>query len=148
MKKRLISFLLILVAVCASVSLSSCNKEDEVLNGTGNYYVQLWNLETNLCDAEGNSLKLALKEEWIKTVKADKQGRVAIGKMNKENAKKFFNDFVEETIRSGNETYAGKNILPEGGWILYSFVLDSDASYGGAQENVIIEISNSGAKKH
>lgn len=140
--------MLTLIAVCASVSLSSCNKEDEVLNGTGNYYVQLCDLETNLCDAKGNSLKLALTEEWIKATKADKQGKLAIGKMNSEKAVIFFNDFIDAFIRSGNETYAGKNILPEGGWILYSFVLDSDASYGGAQKNVIIEISNSGAKKH
>ena len=148
MKKYFKFLMLALVAVLACVSFSSCSNNDDVdpNKGIGNYYLQLYAVETNCVDKNGNSIAGNLKEEWIKANNADAQGKKAIGKADNETARNWFNQFISALVDGYNEAYAGKNLLPENGWILYSFSLGSDASYGGASENAIIEITNSGAK--
>lgn len=147
MKTTIKYLMLALVAVFACVSISSCSKDDDDPNkGIGNYYFQLSDVETNCIDANGNNLADAFKSEWISANQADAQGKKAIGKTDNESARAWFNQNINALVQAYDEAYRGKNLLPENGWILYSFTLGSDASYGGATANAIIEITNAGAR--
>ena len=110
-------------------------------------YVQLVGVETNCIDATGNNLADTFKSGWISENKADAQGKKTIGKTDNETARTWFNQFINSLVQSFDEELRGKNLLPENGYIRYYFSLGSDASYGGANENAIIEVSNSGAIK-
>ena len=149
MKKTIKYLMLTLVAVFACVAISSCSKDDDDLNkGIGNYYVQLVGIETNCIDATtGNNLADNLMSEWISANKADAQGKKTIGKADNESARTWFNQNINALVQEYDEMYRGKNLLPENGYIRYYFSLGSDASYGGATENAIIEVTNSGAIK-
>ena len=66
MKTKIKYLMLTLVAVFACVSISSCSKDDDDPNqGIGNYYFQLYTVESNCIDANGNNIADALKSEWI-----------------------------------------------------------------------------------
>ena len=150
MKKTIKYLMLTLVAVFACVAISSCSKDDDDPDkGIGNYYVQLVGVETNCIDATtGNNMADNFKSGWISANKADAQGRKTIGKTDNETARTWFNQNINALVQAFDEMYRGKNLLPENGYIrYYYFSLGSDASYGGANENAIIEVSNSGAIK-
>jgi len=149
MKTKTKYLMLALVAVFTCVSFSSCRDDGEDPNkGIGNYYLQLYAVETNCVDANtGNSLADAFMAEWISANQADSEGIKKIGKIDNETARAWFNQYISSFVEANNEAFAGKNLLPENGWILYSFYLDSDASYSGATEKVVIEVDNSGARE-
>lgn len=147
MKTTIKYLMLTLVAVFACVSISSCSKDDDDPNkGIGNYYFQLYTVESNCIDANGNNIADALKSEWISANQADAQGKKTIGKTDNESARAWFNQNINALVQAYDDAYRGKNLLPENGWILYSFTLGSDASYGGATANAIIKITNAGAR--
>lgn len=137
--------MLTLVTVFACVSISSCSKDEDPNKGIGNYYFQLSNVETNCIDANGNNLADTFKSEWISANQADAQGKKTIGKTDNESARAWFNQNINVLAQLYDKAYRGKNILPENGYIRYSFYLGSDASYGGANEYATIEVTNSGA---
>lgn len=149
MKKTIKYLMLTLVAVFACVSISSCSKDDDddPNKGIGNYYVQLVGVETNCIDATGNNLADTFKSGWISENKADAQGKKTIGKTDNETARTWFNQYINALVQNADEEFRGKNLLPENGYVRYYFSLGSDASYGGANENAIIEVTNSGAIK-
>lgn len=149
MKKTIKYLMLTLVAVFACVAISSCSKDDDddPDKGIGNYYVQLGGVETNCIDATGNNLADTFKSGWISENKADAQGKKTIGKTDNETARTWFNQFINSLVQGFDEELRGNNLLPENGYIRYYFSLGSDASYGGANENAIIEVTNSGAIK-
>ena len=148
MKKTIKCLMLTLVAVFACVAISSCSKDDDDPNkGIGNYYVQLTGVETNCVDATGNNLADIFKSGWITENKADSQGKKTIGKTDNETARTWLNQYINALVQNADEEFRGKNLLPENGYVRYYFSLGSDASYGGANENAIIEVSNSGAIK-
>ena len=149
MKKTIKYLMLTLVAVFACVSISSCSKDDDddPNKGIGNYYVQLTGVETNCIDATGNNLADTFKSGWITENKADSQGKKTIGKTDNETARTWFNQYINALVQNADEEFRGINLLPENGYVRYYFSLGSDASYGGANENAIIEVSNSGAIK-
>lgn len=149
MKKTIKYLMLTLVAVLACVAISSCSKDDDddPNKGIGNYYVQLTGVETNCIDATGNNLADTFKSGWITENKADSQGKKTIGKTDNETARTWFNQYINALVQNADEEFRGKNLLPENGYVRYYFSLGSDASYGGANENAIIEVSNSGAIK-
>lgn len=149
MKKTIKYLMLTLVAVFACVAISSCSKDDDddPNKGIGNYYVQLTGVETNCIDAAGNNLADIFKSGWISENKADAQGKKTIGKTDNETARTWFNLYINALVQNADEEFRGKNLLPENGYVRYYFSLGSDASYGGANENAIIEVSNSGAIK-
>lgn len=150
MKKTIKYLMLTLVAVFACVAISSCSKEDDddPNKGIGNYYVQLVGVETNCVDATtGNNMADNFRSGWISENKADSQGKKTIGKTDNETARTWFNQYINALVQNADEEFRSKNLLPENGFIRYYFSLGSDASYGGANENAIIEVSNSGAIK-
>jgi hypothetical protein len=152
MKTKLMCLVRILLVVFACVGFSACSSKDDddmgtTSTGVGNYYFQLYTVETNLIDANsGISLKTSLMEEWKNANNADSQYRISLGKMDKEKARTTFSTLVNSLLQQYNNAYAGKNLLPESGYILYSFVVCSDDAYAGANENKIIQITNSGAE--
>lgn len=149
MKKTIKYLMLTLVAVFACVAISSCSKDDDddPNKGIGNYYVQLAGVETNCIDAAGNNLADIFKSGWITENKADSQGKKTIGKTDNETARTWFNQYINALVQNADEEFRGKNLLPENGYVRYYFSLGSDASYGGANENAIIEVTNFGAIK-
>ena len=148
MKKTIKYLMLTLVAVFACVAISSCSKDDDDPNkGLGNYYVHSTGVETNCVDATGHNLADIFKSGWITENKADSQGKKTIGKTDNETARTWFNQYINALVQNADEEFRGKNLLPENGYVRYYFSLGSDASYGGANENAIIEVSNSGAIK-
>ena len=148
MKTTIKYLMLTLIAVFACVSISSCSKDDDDPNmGIGNYYFQLYAVESNCVDANGNNIADALMSEWISATQADAQGNVTIGKTDNESARAWFNQNINALVQAYDEAYRGKNFLPENGYINYYFRLGSDASYGGANEYATIEVTNSGANK-
>lgn len=148
MKTTIKYLMLTLIAVFSCVSISSCSKDDDddPNKGIGNYYFQLYRVETNCIDANGNNIAEALKSVWISANQADAQGKKTIGKTDNESARAWFNQYINALVQAYDDAYRGNNLLPENGWILYSFTLGSDASYGGATANAIIEITNAGAR--
>lgn len=146
MKTTIKYLMLTLAAVFACVSISSCsNDEDDPNKGIGNYYFQLTRVETNCIDANGKNLSETFLSEWISANKADSKGKIEIGKCDNETAFDWFIQNINAMLQAYNEAYQGKNLLPENGYILYTFYLGSDAQYGGASEYATIEVSNAGA---
>lgn len=149
MKAKIKYLMLALVAVFACACLSSCSKDDDDPNkGIGNYYFQLSSVDTNCVGTDGKSVANALKEEWISSNNADTQGKISIGKCDNETAKNWFDQEITTLVDAYNTAYAGKGLLPDNGYIRYTFYLGSDASYGGATSYATIEVTNSGAKKN
>ena len=147
MKTKIKNLMLTFVVLLACVSISSCSKEEDPNKGIGDYYFQLYGVETNCLDANGNNVADAFKSEWITANKADAQGKIAIGKTDNESARAWFNQNINALVQAYDELYCGKNLLPENGYVRYTFRLGSDASYGGANESATIDVSNSGARK-
>lgn len=146
MKTKIKYLMLTLVAVFACVSISSCSKdEDDPNKGIGNYYFQLYAVETNCIDANGKGLADFFMSQWIEANNADDQGKISIGKTDNETARAWFRKMVNAQVQVYDEAYREKKLLPENGIIRFIFRLGSDASYGGANEEATIEITNSGA---
>ena len=119
MKTTIKYLMLALVAVFACVSISSCSKDDDDPNmGIGNYYFQLYTVESNCIDANGNNIADALKSEWISANQADAQGKKTIGKTDNESARAWFNQNINALVQAYDDAYRGINLLPENGWIL------------------------------
>lgn len=134
--------MLALVAVFACVSFSSCDAIEEDL-GIAEYYCK-YSVETNLVDANGNSMTPALMDA-LKAQAGNDECVVKVGKTNKDKALEWFNATIDNELRTADAMYGGKNLLPEGGWIVYSYSLYSDSSEG-ARKSASIEITNSGAR--
>lgn len=147
MKTKVKNLMLALVAVLACVSISSCSKEEDPNMGIGNYYFQLTNVESNCLDENGKNIADALKSAWISANNADAQGKMLIGKTDKESACARFTQNVDAQVKAHDDAYRGKNLLPKNGYIRLFFSLGSDASYGGANESSTIEVTNSGARR-
>ncbi len=145
MKTKIKYLVFAFVALLTSVSFSSCSIDDDEdpNKGIGNYYFQLYSVDTNCIDANGNSIANAFKADWIKANNADSNGKKFIGKTDNETARKFFKDNINALVNAYDNLYRGN--LPEGGWITCTFSLDSDAAYGGARESAVIKITNFGA---
>ena len=143
MKKKLSFLMLTLVALVASISFTSCDKDDEPTT-TENYYLQLTTVETNLVNANtGESLASTLKEAFLSDPQFDASGKFSIGKTTKEKAIKAFNQSLENFRKSFNDVYAGKDFLPENGYIVYNFVLQNQS--GSRVTSASLRVTNSGA---
>lgn len=141
MKTTIKYLMLTLVAVFACVSFSSCSSDDDpVEKGIGNYYFQLTNIKSNCVDPD------EFFNIWIQANKADSQGKMAIGKTDRESAEKWFDTNISSLVDGYSSMYEGK--IPEGGFIELSFYLGVDVSYGYAGKYAHIEITNSGARKY
>lgn len=145
MKSKIKYLMLALVAVFACVSFSSCDAIEEDLLGVYDYYYQLSGVQSNCFDANGNDISSACKEEWKTIVNADGNYRIKVGKTTNEKAVEWFNMNIDANLKAYDELYAGKNLLPEGGWVVYTFRLFSD-SPKGVTKSASIEVSNSGAR--
>ena len=149
MKTTIKYLMLTLVAVFACVLISSCSEDNVDPNkGIGNYYLQLSKVETNCLDANGKSIADACKADWISANQADAQGKKNIGKIDRESARAWFDQFISALVQAHDELYRGKKLLPEGGYIRYYFSMGSDAPNGGANEYATMEVTNSGAVKN
>ena len=148
MKTTIKYLMLAFVAVLACASITSCgNDDDDDQNkGISNYYLQLSSVETNCIDADGNNLADLFKSGWISANQADAQGKIIIGKTDNQTAIALFDEYINELVQAFNDEFYEKNLLPDDGYILYTFYLGSDASYGGATGYVRIKVTNSGAK--
>lgn len=136
--------MLALVAVFACVSFSSCSLFEDEDNGFGTYYCKCW-VDTNCLGADGQSIGKTLENQWYELNNASPQEGLKVGKVNAETAEKWFNETMNSLLQTYNELYAGKGLLPEGGWIDYHYYLTSDAKSGGSNASVIISIDNNGA---
>lgn len=143
MKKKACFLMLTLIAVIASLSLTSCDKVDDVLTGE-EYFIQLTSVDTNCLDANGQSIANVCKSEWISANKASSDGKLSMGKLTYESAEKAFAANLSSMRTQFNEAYAGKNLLPDGGYIQYNFSLVTKS--GGPYSRSSITITNSGAK--
>lgn len=147
MKAKLKFLMLALAAVFACVSFTSCSDDEDVVEkGIGDYYFQLTGVESNCTDANGKSIIDAFKADWISANKADSNGKMAIGKTDRETAEKWFDNNISSMIDGYSKSYKGK--LPEGGYIRLSFYLGVTPSYGYAGKWATIEITNSGARQY
>lgn len=145
MKSKIKYLMLALVAVFACVSFSSCDAVEEDLLHVYDYYYQLSSVQSNCLDANGNDISSACKEEWKTLVNADANYSIKVGKTTKDKAVEWFNMNIDANRKAYDELYAGKNLLPKGGWIVYTFRLYSDSPEGGSK-SASIEVSNSGAR--
>ena len=147
MKTNLKYFVMALVAIVASLSFSSCSKDEDPMKGVGNYYIQFVTTQSNLVDAEGKSLVQVIDDNMLGMLKsefkADAQGRFSIGKLDNQTAKKTFDAFMSTLSDALGEAWAGK--LPKNGLIIYEFCLDSDATYAGATSKASIKVTDTGA---
>lgn len=146
MKKKVFFLMLAIIAMVASLSLNSCSKVDDALENAAigeDYYIQLTSVETNLMNPEtGESLSKELKNEWISANKGDSAGKVSMGKLSYDNAIKAFDANIKALTSQFNSLYAEKNILPEGGYIVYNYSLVTKSS---TYKSASIRITNSGA---
>lgn len=142
MKKKLNFLMLTFITMIASLSLISCDKVDNELSGD-TYYLQLTSVDTNLIAEDGQSLASTLKSEWIAANKASSDGKMSMGKLTYENAEKAFNNNISSMISQLNEVYAGKDLLPEGGYFTYNFSLVTKSE--GPFRRASIKVTNSGA---
>lgn len=147
MKTTIQYLMLALIVVFTCVSISSCIDEEEDSNlGIGNYYFELVRVETNcIFDSVETNSPDYLYSQWISSNQTDAEGKVNLGKMNREYAREWFAQTIETLVNDYDSAYKGKDILPQNGYIIYQFHLGSDASYGGAEEYSTIYVSNSGA---
>lgn len=142
MKKKVTFLMLAFIAVFASLSLGSCDKKDEPQN-VGDYYFQLYNVQTNLVNEDGQNLADALYQEWITNNNADSQGRISLKDMTRETAEASFDLTINELQKGYEAAYAGKDLLPQGGLIVYQFTLLT--SSGSRIESASIQVTNDGA---
>ena len=146
MKKKVTFLMLTLVAMVASISFTSCDKDDEPTY-TDNYYLQLTSVQSNLVNQEtGESLDSALKEEFIAGSDLDSSGKFSIGKTSKENAVAAFNQSISNFKQALSNAYVGKNILPNNGYIDYNFVLKNNS--GSIVQSTSIRVTNTAASIH
>lgn len=139
MKTKLNMLMLTLIAMFACLSLSSCDKDNDPV---GSAYVQLSSVDTNCIDANGISIASAVESEWITTNKADSQGKVLIGKTSLDRAEELFDQNIASMMTQFNDLYAGKNLLPESGYITYHFSLIFN---NAAIRHASITVTNEGA---
>lgn len=144
MKTKVKNLMLALVAVLACVSISSCSKEDGVESGVGNYYIQLTGVESNCLGPDGNSIENFVKNDFIKTNNANAQGKITIGKTDRTNAEKLFEETINSVINAYTSAYRGN--LPDGGYIKLTFCLGVDVS-NGYGKYATVEVTNSGARR-
>lgn len=145
MKKRVTFLILTLIAMVTSFSFTSCSKDDDAPVVTENYYLQLSSIVTNCVDANGQSIEGALKDTWVSASKADSQGKVLIGNVTSEIATQWFEEYVNTFKTTFNDTYSGKNLLPEGGYINYNFSLVRE---NRSIKSTSVYVTNSGAIFH
>lgn len=141
MKKKTMFFVLTLFSVLASVLISSCSKEEPVK--TQKYYLQLAFVETNCKNINSESLKA----EWIAENEADSQGVIFLGEMTQKEAIEYFDNEIESLSYMFTDIYANKEIIPKGGYLIYSFSLIPEPwlpTYSHIRYGVI-EINNFGA---
>lgn len=134
-------FVLTLFSVLASVLISSCSKEEP--EKTQKYYLQLAFVETNCKNINSESLRA----EWIAENEADSQGVIFLGEMTQKEAIDYFENEIKSLSYTFTNIYANKGIIPNGGYLNYSFSLIPESwlpNYGYVRVGVI-EINNSGA---
>jgi hypothetical protein len=146
MRMKVNILMLILITMITSIAFSSCSKDDEP-QSVDNYYLVLSAVNTNLVDpTTGQSIAPALQEALIKGGELDSNGKFSMGKTTKESAINAFNESVENYKKSFNEVYAGKNLLPEGGYFDYEFTLQNKS--GVIVVKATIRVTNAGATSH
>ena len=142
MKKYFNFLMMALVVILTCVSLSSCSDDDEDPNdGWGDYYFQLYSVQTNLVDEDGNNLAISIKDEWKDQTGADSEYRTTIGHCNKNTAKEWFDKTIQAYIDAYTEAYCGK--LVKDAVIYYNFSLgDYDGAFGTVSANATIKVTN------
>lgn len=143
MKKKLSFLMLTLVALVASMSLNSCDKVTEEVFGVENYYLVLSSVDTNLVDANGQSLENTLREAWITAFNANSDGRFSIGKTTEDKAKTAYYESIQNIKSVYDEAYKGKNLLPEGGYFTLNLALIDNS--GSRILSSSVRVTNSGA---
>lgn len=134
--------MLAIVTMIACLPFTSCDKVDDII-GVDNYYLQLVDVNSNLVDENGNSLDSALKADWIDAFKADSQGKISMGKDSDEKrAEKAFYQSLDNMVEVYNNAYAGKNLLPEGGYFTLKIALLKENS---SIKTASVKVANSGA---
>lgn len=146
MRKKTNLLMMTLITMITSLVFSSCSKDDESTDLTENYYFQLTDVNTNCVDANGNSVASSLMEEWIIAADADPLRGISLGKYSRDNAIKSFDLTIEDLRSRYQELYAGKNILPEGGYIIYKFALKTQS--GSVVTHASIRVTNTGVTSY
>lgn len=143
MRMKVKILMLTLITMVTSIAFSSCSKDEEP-KSVDDYYLVLSSVNTNLVDATtGQSMALVLLEEANNELGLDSKGEYFFGQTTKESAVNAFNGSVENFRKAYNEAYAGKNLLPEGGFIDYEFILKNKS--GETFDKATIRVTNNGA---
>lgn len=143
MKKKVTFLMLTLITMITSLAFTSCSKDDEP-QSVENYYLVFTSVYTNLGDpTTGESLAQDVYDEFLAASDLDTNGEFAFGKTTEKSALKAFNKSIDNYSKSLNDAYAGKNLLPEGGFIEYNFALKTQS--GSTVTNSTIQVTNNGA---
>lgn len=146
MRKKINFMMLTLIATLASLAFTSCSKDDEP-QSVENYFFALTSVGTNLVDANGQSLaQTFIKDLIAASSDLDSNGMFHIGNTTKESALNAFDKSVENYRKSFNDAYAGKNLLPEGGYIDFTFSLLTQSV--SVVTSATIHVTNNGASSN
>lgn len=114
------NFFLTMIAVCAMVALTSCEKAAE-------YYIALDNVETNMVDASGNSLAQAYYDTFVFDNGSKTQ---SLGSTTSEDeAIESFNVSCANIKNQFDAAFANLT-LPNGWYIAYTLSLHIDSPSG------------------
>lgn len=133
--KKVKMFLMSLMTLFVVGSITGCADDiEDFIKGNDEYYIVLDDVDTNLVDASGNSLKQALYDAF----KFDKGGKSqSLGKSDAAPLK-VFEQSCENLKNAMQAELNGK--LPEGGYVAYTFSLRKDSSTGSVQMTRTITI--------
>lgn len=144
MKKKIIFLALTLISTLISLTLSSCNKEDEVYSL---FYLQFNGISRNVVDENGKSISEKLMKETFYL----KNGQRLYGTNEPLGRFKTYHEACEgcekellPLVTELNEMYCGKSLLPEDGYINYNFTL-SEFQSGNIADHPCIHVTNAGA---
>ena len=137
MKKKVNFMMLTLIVAITSLSLTSCDKADDVEN----YYIELLSVATNCIDVNGESIAPAIKQNWVLDV-ANSGERFAIGKTTYDSAIDAFDRSITNMKTGYAEAYVGKNLLPQDG--AFELLLALVSKSGSRIKTATIRVTNSG----
>lgn len=133
--KKVKLFLMSLMTLFVFGSITSCGDDVvDAIMGNDEYFIALDEVDTNLVDASGNSLKQSLYDAFT----FDKGGKSqSLGKSDAAPLKAFEQSC--ENIESAMQAEL-KGKLPEGGYVAYTFSLRKGSSSGSVQMTRTITI--------